>query len=65
MNTGSVGRPKDCNWRAGYVIVDVGTTVAVQFVRVDYDVDAAARGILASDLPDEFATYLRTGGAAL
>ena len=35
---------------------------AVEFVRVDYDVDEAMRGILASDLPDEFAEYLATGG---
>jgi predicted phosphodiesterase len=63
VNTGSVGRPKDGDWRAGYVIlaVDQGE-VAVDFVRVAYDVEAAARAILASELPDDFAAYLRTGG---
>ncbi len=63
LNTGSVGRPKDGDWRAGYVLLDVGAgAVAVEFVRVDYDLDRAMQGILASDLPHEFADYLRTGG---
>ena len=63
VNTGSVGRPKDGDWRAGYVVLDVGDgAVQVEFVRVEYDVDAAARAILASELPDDFAAYLRTGG---
>jgi hypothetical protein len=34
----------------------------VEFVRVEYDLDAAMRGIRASELPDEFANLLRTGG---
>ena len=64
VNTGSVGRPKDGDPRAGYVLLDVAEQeVRVEFVRVDYDVDEAARGILASTLPNEFAEYLRTGGS--
>jgi predicted phosphodiesterase len=63
INTGSVGRPKDGDPRAGYVLLGVtATNVDVKFVRVEYDVEAAARAIIASDLPDEFAEYLRTGG---
>jgi predicted phosphodiesterase len=63
VNTGSAGRPKDGDWRAGYVLLDVGQgAVGVEFVRVDYDVGAAVRAIRESDLPDEFADYLRTGG---
>ncbi len=63
VNTGSVGRPKDGDWRAGYVLLDVTTSgVHVEFVRVEYDVDQAARAILESDLPGDFAEYLRTGG---
>ena len=34
----------------------------VEFVRVEYDVEAAARAILASELPDDFAEYLLAGG---
>jgi predicted phosphodiesterase len=65
VNTGSVGRPKDGDWRAGYVLVDVDPTVVrVQLIRVEYDVEQTARAILQSDLPDDFADYLRTGGMA-
>ena len=64
MNTGSVGRPKDGDWRAGYVLLDMEQgAVRLEFRRVVYDVDTAMRAIRASDLPDEFAQYLRTGGA--
>ena len=63
VNTGSVGRPKDGDWRAGYVLLDVDDGGArIQFVRVEYDVKAAMKGIRESELPEEFAEYLRTGG---
>jgi predicted phosphodiesterase len=65
VNTGSVGRPKDGNWRAGYVLLGVGGTAAptVEFRRVDYDLERAMAGIRTSGLPEEFAEQLRTGGA--
>jgi len=63
VNTGSVGRPKDGDWRAGYVLIEVGGTgVRVEFVRVEYDVAAAAAGVRAAGLPEEFAQLLETGG---
>jgi predicted phosphodiesterase len=63
VNTGSVGRPKDGNWRAGYVVLSVDEAgVGVEFVRVEYDVETAARSVLASELPDDFAEQLRNGG---
>jgi len=66
VNTGSVGRPKDGDARAGYVLLDVEwEDVRVEIVRVDYDVERAAKAILASTLPDDFADYLRTGGKSL
>jgi predicted phosphodiesterase len=63
VNTGSVGRPKDGDRRAGYVLLDVkdGAGTA-DFIRVEYDVERATRGIRESDLPDDFADHLRTGG---
>lgn len=65
VNAGSVGRPKDGDPRAGYVLLELGgPSVAVQFIRVEYDVDRAMQGIRESDLPDDFAEYLRTGGRA-
>jgi predicted phosphodiesterase len=65
VNTGSVGRPKDGDWRAGYVRLSLGEGLPrVEFVRVAYDVDGAARGVVAAGLPEEFAAFLRAGGAA-
>jgi predicted phosphodiesterase len=63
VNTGSVGRPKDGDARAGYSIVTMaGDSAAVEFVRVAYDMERAMEGVRASDLPDDFAEILRTGG---
>jgi predicted phosphodiesterase len=63
VNTGSVGRPKDGDPRAGYALVTMdGESAGVEFVRVEYDVERAMEGVRASDLPDDFAEYLRTGG---
>lgn len=63
VNTGSVGRPKDGDWRAGYVLLTLGGDEAqVQHVRVPYDVDEAAEAVLTAGLPAEFAQFLRTGG---
>ena len=66
VNTGSVGRPKDGDWRAGYVVLSLNATdVHVEIHRVEYDVERAANAILESTLPHEFAHYLRSGGASL
>lgn len=63
VNTGSVGRPKDGDWRAGYALLDAGGEEAtIEFVRVPYDVERAVRAIHESDLPDELADFLRAGG---
>lgn len=63
VNTGSVGRPKDGDWRAGYAWVEMdGERVTVEFVRVEYDLARAAAAIRESALPDDFAEYLETGG---
>ena len=66
INAGSVGRPKDGNWRAGYAIVKITEDGSeVTFERVEYDLEAAMSGILGSELPDEFAYYLESGGKSL
>jgi predicted phosphodiesterase len=64
LNTGSVGRPKDGDWRAGFAIVNVTVdgALTVELVRVEYDIERAMDAIHRSDLPDEFADYLRHGG---
>jgi predicted phosphodiesterase len=64
INTGSVGRPKDGDWRAGYVVLSVEASgVRSEFVRASYNVDEAADAIRVSDLPSEFAEVLKSGGA--
>ncbi len=65
INTGSVGRPKDGDWRACYVLLTTDQSGAsAEFVRVSYDVDQAANAIRESDLPNEFAEVLKSGGAS-
>lgn len=60
INTGSVGKPKDGDPRAGYLNVTITPdTVSVDFIRVPYDVEKAASAIEASQLPHEFASMLR------
>ena len=59
INAGSVGRPKDGDPRAGYVMLEDGE---VAFVRVAYDVSAAQAAVRASTLPAPFADYLAAGG---
>jgi putative phosphoesterase len=60
VNVGSVGKPKDGDWRACYAMLDAEVT----FRRVPYDVATAAAAIRATDLPHEFALDIETGGAA-
>jgi predicted phosphodiesterase len=63
LNTGSVGKPKDGDWRAGYALVEADEGIEdVEFVRVEYDLERAVEGVLGSDLPNEFADQLRAGG---
>lgn len=62
IDVGSVGTPKDGDPRACYVVLEVeGKDLKVQFIRVPYDVELAARAVEASDMPDEYAQMLRTG----
>lgn len=66
VNTGSVGRPKDGDPRAGYVIVDNSEDgLDVVFHRVSYDVPRAMQAIREAGLPEEFAWYLESGGTRL
>lgn len=63
INTGSVGRPKDGDPRAGYVRLTLGSGEArVEHVRVAYDVERATAAVSAAGLPEEFVEFLRTGG---
>jgi putative phosphoesterase len=67
INIGSVGKPKDGDPRAGYVILTINDSsntnssesIAVEFIRVEYDVEAAAKAVENSPLPNEYADMLR------
>lgn len=59
INVGSAGKPKDGDPRACYALLSIGAEVNVKFVRVSYDIEAAARAIEATELPREFAAALR------
>jgi putative phosphoesterase len=62
VNAGSVGKPKDGDYRACYVVLTAeGQQLQVQTIRVPYDVERTARAIETTDLPNEFARMLRSG----
>ena len=63
VNVGSVGRPKDGDPRAMYVVLcsSTGTPVEVEIRRVAYDVEAAAAAVVAAGLPAALADMLRRG----
>ncbi len=61
INAGSVGRPKDNDTRACYVIVEVfSDNIKVAFERVEYDYEKLAKEIENSELPNAFADIIRT-----
>jgi putative phosphoesterase len=63
INTGSVGRPKDGNPRAGYCVLTIDEDgVRTEQIRVEYDVESACESLVTAGLPKYFADYLRTGG---
>jgi len=62
VNAGSVGKPKDNDPRACYVVLTADRDdLTVEFIRVPYEVEQAARAIEASEMPHEFAHMLRDG----
>jgi len=70
INAGSVGRAKDGDWRACYLLLhpdpespaEGETWVRPEFVRIEYGLPRAADAIRSSTLPNEFATALEKGG---
>jgi predicted phosphodiesterase len=66
INIGSVGKPKDGDPRACYVILEWGEldfadpeSLSVEFRRISYDVEKSAAAIEESPLPNSFAEMLR------
>ena len=60
VNVGSVGQPRDGDWRACYVIFDDQTS-SVEFRRVPYDVERTQRKIVDAGLPEVVAKRLMLG----
>jgi len=59
VNVGSVGQPRDGDWRASYVIVD---DRQIRFIRLDYDVQRTIRRFKeCPDLPEYLAKRLEEG----
>jgi diadenosine tetraphosphatase ApaH/serine/threonine PP2A family protein phosphatase len=60
VNPGSVGQPRDGDWRAGFALYDSDARI-VEFYRVPYNLKSAQDRILAADLPQRLATRLAAG----
>ena len=60
INPGSVGQPRDHDWRAACAIYD-DELMKVNFLRVPYDVRHAQMRIMRAGLPDRLAFRLREG----
>jgi hypothetical protein len=64
-----VGKPKDGNPQGGYVIITINQdasillkdAIKVEFIRFEYDIEKAAKAIIDSPLPNEFAEMLIKG----
>jgi len=60
INPGSVGQPRDGDWRAAFALYDDACKV-VTWYRVPYDIQEAQQRILSAGLPDRLASRLREG----
>ena len=60
LNVGSVGQPRDGNWRASYAIFHAKEHF-IQLRRVEYDLETAQQKIIAAGLPPRLATRLGEG----
>ena len=64
VNPGSVGQPRDGDWRAAFAIFDDTPAYGagrLHFYRVPYDIRSAQQRILDAGLPDRLAARLREG----
>ena len=63
INPGSVGQPRDGDWRAAYAVMDTGKELPdnVEFHRVEYNVEESARKIIETGLPRFLAERLYDG----
>jgi len=60
INAGSVGQPRDGDWRACYVVYDLAHKLVV-FRRIEYDIAKAQEKIIAAGLPPMLAERIAEG----
>ena len=60
INVGSVGQPRDGNWRAAYCVYDIENNL-VQQQRVKYDLPTAQKKVIEAGLPRMLAERLAVG----
>jgi predicted phosphodiesterase len=60
VNPGSVGQPRDGDWRAGFAVFDTEARI-VTFCRVPYNLKSAQDRIFAAQLPQRLGTRLAAG----
>jgi diadenosine tetraphosphatase ApaH/serine/threonine PP2A family protein phosphatase len=60
LNPGSVGQPRDGDWRASYLVVDESRSTA-QLHRVEYDLRTTQDRMASLGLPVNLATRLAAG----
>lgn len=67
INLGSVGKPKDGDPRGCYVMAHINDnsskfdkeSIQIEFIRVEYDIEKAAKAVENSPLPNEYSDMLR------
>lgn len=60
INVGSVGQPRDSDWRPAYCVYDTNTN-EVKLRRIEYDLAGAQQAILDAGLPRKLAERLAVG----
>jgi diadenosine tetraphosphatase ApaH/serine/threonine PP2A family protein phosphatase len=60
INPGSVGQPRDGDWRAAFALFDSDARL-VTFCRTPYNLKGAQDRIVAANLPQRLATRLAAG----
>lgn len=60
INAGSVGQPRDGEWKASYCIYDTDNKI-ITFRRLEYDIETTQKKILAAGLPKVLADRLAQG----
>jgi predicted phosphodiesterase len=61
INTGSVGRPDDGDPRATAAIMEIGQSVKVNHLKIEYDINKAIEAIRQRNLPENFTRMIHQG----